>query len=359
MKAGIITLFGNYNYGNRLQNQAVSTLLSDRGISSVTLTVRYGNVFVNQLWRMRNLLSDDIIINSADRLRRDNFKIYSKSLPQKYILSERDRERVVDEFDFLVIGSDQIWHPSVFMHYGEQFASFYPADKIVCLAPSFGVSQLPDSVMGAYREGLQRLPRVSVREQAGADIVEKLTGRRAEVLCDPTMGISVNRWLSEASVKPCPKTPYAFAYFLGGLEPADEDLLAAKARSFGMRYINILNRNNTTQYCADPNGFVGLISSASVVFTDSFHASVFAFLLHRPLAIFNRREHGLKTSSRLETLARTFGQSNRILSSPSELDDAHFNEIMDLNGSNVDEVAAHRSLVFNRYLDSELVRINN
>ena len=33
-KAGIVTLFGNYNYGNKFQNYAVQEILREKGITS-------------------------------------------------------------------------------------------------------------------------------------------------------------------------------------------------------------------------------------------------------------------------------------------------------------------------------------
>lgn len=168
MKAGIITLYGNYNYGNRLQNQAVSTLLADRGISSTTLIVRYGNSVVNKVWKCRNELKETVCFSHAGRTRRNAFRLYSRTLPHEYILSETDRKNAVEKYDFFVIGSDQIWHPDVYRHFGEQFGEFCPADRIMCLSPSFGVAEIPDDVESAYQEGLCRIQRLSVREEAGA-----------------------------------------------------------------------------------------------------------------------------------------------------------------------------------------------
>ncbi len=358
MKAGIITLYGNYNYGNRLQNQAVSTLLARRGISSTTLIVRYGNSIVNNIWKYRNICREKINVTHSGAERAKNFKKYSESLPHEYILSQQDRVRAAEKYDLIVIGSDQIWHPDIYRHFGEQFASFFPSKRVMCLSPSFGVSQLPVDVLDEYRIGLERLPRLSVREEAGSKIIRELTGKDAKVLCDPTMGIDSAKWLDVSSRNACPNFRYAFAYFLGGLNGEDEHHLRQCSESLGLKYLNVLDKGNTQQYSADPNAFVGLIAQSSVVFTDSFHATVFSILLGRPVVIFSRRE-GVSTFSRLETLAQKFGLAGHILSSPSNLNPSLLEHLMDSHSSRTEEVIAENAQSINRFIDSELDRINS
>lgn len=48
MKIGIITLFGLYNYGNRLQNLAVSQIIANQGYEAETI--------VCSSWSIRTLI---------------------------------------------------------------------------------------------------------------------------------------------------------------------------------------------------------------------------------------------------------------------------------------------------------------
>ena len=56
---------------------------------------------------------------------------------------------------------------------------------------------------------------ISVREKQGAEIVEKLTGKKAEVCCDPTVLTDRKRWDELSGACPFVSEKYIFCYFIG------------------------------------------------------------------------------------------------------------------------------------------------
>ena len=78
------------------------------------------------------------------------------------------------------------------------FGSFVPANKRFSLSASFGINHAPEKntkFYEIYKDNLQNMKAISVRETAGKEIVNKLTGRDdAEVLIDPTMMVDISQW---------------------------------------------------------------------------------------------------------------------------------------------------------------------
>ena len=53
MKVGIVTLYGDFNYGNRLQNYALSTVLRGMGNDVVTLVTVQKTAAIKGYFRKR------------------------------------------------------------------------------------------------------------------------------------------------------------------------------------------------------------------------------------------------------------------------------------------------------------------
>ena len=54
----------------------------------------------------------------------------------------------------------------------------------------------PEEYQQKYKELLSDFDEILVREDYGADIVENLTEKRPEVVCDPTVLLTAEEWIS-------------------------------------------------------------------------------------------------------------------------------------------------------------------
>ena len=68
---------------------------------------------------------------------------------------------------------------------------------------------------------------------------------------------------------------------------------------------------NDDAYLAGPDDFVGLISNAKLILTDSFHATVFSIIYERPFVVYNRLGIGAKMGSRIDSLLEMCGLFER------------------------------------------------
>ena len=295
MEAGIVTI-QSFNYGNRLQNYALQQVLVGLGCNVESLRREpYG--LPQRLKRIvRRAIKDDKT-TAFYRFDTANVSLSSRVLSQNAVSSS-----LVSAYDVFVIGSDQVWNPDFGFNSELEYLPMVSSAKKIAYAASFGVSRL-DANRERTAELLNDIPHISVREQAGADIVASLTGREVPVVLDPTMLLTVEDW-SAVTIRPkaiASDRPFVFKYVLG--DDVNEARIAGIAAERGFEVIDVMDDSLKV----GPAEFVWLVANSSLVCTDSFHASVFALLHHKPLAIFERVSSDADMSSRFDTLCSLFG----------------------------------------------------
>lgn len=375
-KVAIVTLNGYFNYGNRLQNYAVQEVLKSYGFEVETLIININNtnkkVNNNRLKRkMKNLKGKslkDIYIQAERRLwssfnkneiseskliRTEIFKKFTKDYINEtnfLFTGNSINESIVDKYDYFVTGSDQVWNPDYISGSSIYFLTFAPVEKRISFSPSFGVSEIPLENQEDYKKWIYEMKHLSVREEAGAKIIKKLTGRDALVLLDPTMMITKKQWLSIAN-KPSniSAKKYLLTYFLGNISDEYNKKIKKIARENDLKIINLANIRDKESYRTGPSEFIYYINSASVFCTDSFHGAVFSILLETPFIVFERKDGNPSMYSRIDTLLNTFKLTSRKVNNISTNE-----QIFNVNFSHVSEILdKERNKTFN-YLSKSL-----
>lgn len=105
----------------------------------------------------------------------------------KLVKNRGEVEKIVDDFDYVICGSNQIWAPNV-------FDSIYMLDfpvkrnvKKIAYAPSIGLNELPENYIHLYKECLDLFDTISIRESKGKEILSKQCGKYSTVVLDPTL----------------------------------------------------------------------------------------------------------------------------------------------------------------------------
>lgn len=313
MKASIVSLYGNVNYGNKLQNFAVQEVMKKLGYETDVIYIQSKKSRIKQI--MRSLIHKTLLKHFS------HISIESKLLFKRQIafqkfckqyISERRYSSInqIHDSDVFILGSDQVWNPNFLNGMNKQlfFLTFTKPEKKVCFSPSFGLDNITEEWKPYYREKLATFPKISVREESGKEIVSDLTGKDAEVLVDPTMMINRDEWLSIAK-KPDGidfKNKYILTYFLGDIpEKALFDCKMANKDICGKVY-RLVDKSCPELYACNPSEFIYLFNHASLVLTDSFHACVFSFLLGKPFLVYKREGIRNDMFTRIETLLSTF-----------------------------------------------------
>ena len=347
-KVGIVTTVGYDNYGILLQNYAVTKLIEDMGYQAVTLNNdleeqeeesdkqvkslnklrlyyvrRYFKVKLFQALGCKNtadflpqnlirILGKKRTFYRCRELRYRKFKKFRSDYIPYETLPIENSGFLESDYTAFVCGSDVIWYPKLHYNKINDFLGFTPRYKRIALAPSFGVSEIPEERKESYKKWLDGIKYLSVREKAGAAIIKDLIQREAEILPDPTLSIKAEHWRSIAK-KPdvIPHKSYVLCYFLGNVTHEYLKWIKECARVDKKEIVWVYDVNYLQYYATDPSEFLWLLDNADAVFTDSFHGIVFSMLLHTPFVAFRRIEEGLSIFSRIESLLHCMNMEER------------------------------------------------
>ena len=350
-KIAIVTLMGYENYGNRFQNFAAQQVLKRLDYEVTTLMIDFQNIgkfkrfldifiknatkdaigivykkltseiknrlfcFLKQEEIKKEKIEKDTNIQRLVALRKSSFYKFVEDTTHVTVVKKTSSMRK-DQFKYYVIGSDQVWNPYGQLPTPYDFLSFASKEKRISYSASFGVSNIPKQFASHYRRGLNGIPNISVREEAGAKIVKELTGRDVPVLVDPTMMLDAEDWRKIAQpIRQEPEGEYLLTFFLGQVSNERRSKIQNIADKEGYITINLNDISDPERYVIAPDEFVSYIDKASFIVTDSFHGTVFSILFNKPFVVFDRLESSqTKASSmhsRIETLLSKFRLEDR------------------------------------------------
>lgn len=237
-----------------------------------------------------------------------------------------------NNYSDMLLGSDQLWLPvNVIADY---YTLNWVPDSInkISYSTSFGISEIPQKYEHLYKQFLKRINHVSVREETGVKIIEKL-GIHANLVCDPTLLLSSEQWKKEALDHSLIKERYILCYFLGN--NIEHRKFAERLRAYtGYKIISLNHADEYVKYSdsyADhmpydvgPREWLSLIEHAEYICTDSFHGTVFSLLFNKIFFCFKRysTENKMSTNSRLHSLLKILDvNENRILNGSEDVHD--------------------------------------
>jgi len=154
---------------------------------------------------------------------------------------------------------------------------------------------------------------ISVREQDGRDYLISLLKREASWVLDPVFLMPVREW-NELAARPAVKRPYMFVYCLHetGLFTYAEQV----RRSTGMDIIYVpssmrIGADGMRVTNPSVSELLGLIQSADLVLTDSFHVLAFSIIFGRDFRVQLKTQlSGL--NSRVTSLLSVLGLEGQI-----------------------------------------------
>ena len=359
-KALIMTIYGNMNYGNKLQNYAVYKLLKDRNIEVLNLkNNRHLNYKRNIVFSyMKFILSRFKYIgiynkefglkNYLKRLKK--FKQFASIIPTSKEYFNYARLKKYQDFDYLLVGSDQVWNPNMCLDDLSLFKYFKCNNKI-SISASIALSKVNDNAKNRFRNNLNDFKAISVREYDGKKILEECTNREdIEVLIDPTMMIKKEEW-EKLSKKPNIEfdfsKKYILLYFLGTTEKEFRNKIEEFAKKNNCEIIDIYNKKDKWITCG-PSEFLFLEKNAELICTDSFHSAVFGILFNRPILVTGRNGSKDNMNSRIDTLLTKFKLKN------SRYDGNINNNILDTNFIETNEILEKERNKATIFLDKAL-----
>lgn len=327
----IMTWYRGMNYGSVLQAYALQRYILSLGYSCRILNYAPGKPASLKMKILNGSLRDTLIYkfnectagasgNRADR----NITAFDSFREEYMDITGRCRNadeilKLCGKDAVFVCGSDQIWNP--YFYDPCYFLTFAKdKNKKIAYAPSFGVSEVNRAVKKRIAAALDGFGSISVREEAGKEIIKDLTGKEAVVTADPTMLADMHQWDLIAE-DPEEKEPYLFCYFLsssGEYLRAAEKTAAAKGLKIRMLPMTASDaaNENVIKEAVGPQEWLGYIKNADFVMTDSFHCTLFAMRYRRQFITLKRfsDDDPRGQNGRIRSLLENTGIRERFLS---------------------------------------------
>lgn len=303
-KVAIVTWIKYDNFGTFLQAFALQKVLKDMGCDSCILDdhtiieegrcTNHPSALKRWYYSFRFLLSSLLRKGIGLYLKeKRSHKLYGQ-FRRRYLNVDTQIQPLsaLDErYDTFVCGSDQIWYPSALIFSPYYYLNFTQKKKIA-YAPSIGTSRYPNDFIPKVKPLLERFDKLSVREQVGAEIIGTIVGREVPAVLDPTLLLEGHDWEKMALSSPSCKHEYVLCYFLTYNE-AYIHFVVDYARRHSLRVVGFALYGQKNDYAdivlaAGPHGFLSAVKHANMVFTDSFHGTIFSLQFRKKFCTFKR-----------------------------------------------------------------------
>ena len=235
----------------------------------------------------------------------------------------RELSEISNEFYAFICGSDQVWSTRLQNDHCDKgmFLRFVPEGvKKIGYAPSMGATiSVSEETATEICESLSDFDAVSVREKTGQNLLQEILGRKVPLVLDPTLLLDRKEWENIAEVPRGLPERYLVVYRFGSMAYTIETINEIVEKT-GFPVIELpssriaMEDGFPKRFDIDPGAFIGLIRNATLVLTDSFHATVFSILNATPFISFYRQDPSLpfNMNSRLDDLLSMTGLNERL-----------------------------------------------
>ena len=209
--------------------------------------------------------------------------------------TEEDFRKLNDEFDAFIVGSDQVWNASMLNR--RYFLDYVEKGKIKA---SFGHSMGSGTVLPyqrkVFKKYLESFNYIAVREKKLADILNNELQQNVEHVLDPSMLVTKDEYLRLARLpEQFEENSYALCYFMPRNEQ-QKQVVENYAKQHNLKIVVMAMllddyklKVGEMYVEAGPREFLGLIANAAVVFTSSFHCTIFSILFNKDLYVFGQK----------------------------------------------------------------------
>lgn len=362
MKKTLILMgYKTLNYGSALQSCATFEMLKKLGTNPevLNLDILWGNFRRKKLkfylcgGGIKFILQSKggMYFSKLTKFLYPNYKNRIKSRKEKidFFLRKRlcysprvknlhEAELLSENYDCVLLGSDQVWLPSSVVT--DVYTMSFTSNNVkkIAYAPSFGIQNIPKRYWTIYREMFLSIDCIALREDSGKRIVEEISGRICDIVADPVLMLNQNDWKQIIEPQMTIKERYVFCYLIGN-NKWQRERISRYASEHDLKTVAIIHLDqrissdedffDKTLIDASPEEFLNLIRYAEVVFTDSYHCTLFSLIEHKKFWCFKRFDDGdkISTNSRLYSILKKINLENRLLLNKYTEMDAEYNEI--------------------------------
>lgn len=282
LKIGIIGVRHEVNIGNNLIKFAISIKLSELGFIPYIIGTHWNNFTLSFINKTVNLV---IIKNNFSEIKKD-------------------------QYDILMVNSDQTWRKFDENYYDYGFLKFaknWTIPKFIYGA-SLGFDYWP---FNAEEEKnikvlIKQFKNISVREQGSINLIKKHLKIEPEFVLDPTLLIDKKYYINiirNYSSNIYINDNYIFAYIIT-VEKNMDNFINRASKKLNYKVYNMTLDNQSTV-----EEFIYRTINCQAIVTNSYHGTIFSIIFNKPFVTFNFKD---SARERLISLGNLFGFKNRI-----------------------------------------------
>jgi len=342
-KIGIITYHASHNIGSMLQAYALQTYL-EKNYNYKVEFIDYSSPAQRNMYSIspklnkneKNLKKIAKKIKDFLRLpfypllktRFDDFEKfkhrYLKLSDHNYIFS-KEIDELEFEYDYIFLGSDQIWNVNCIDFTDVYFADFQTSATLVAYAPSLGGKNIitSDVDLEGIKKLISKIEYLSVRESNGKYWLEELTDRSVDILLDPTLLLDKKSWHSFLDKHSSPPHYENYIFFYGiPFSNKTYPVLEQISKKLGLNVVMIDAKSWIVNYCAfrgfllekhcSPLDYLSLIKNASMIITTSYHGTIFSTIFEKNFWTLTFQETNVE-DDRIPTLLDQLGLEDRFI----------------------------------------------
>lgn len=321
MNIGILSMQRIYNYGSFLQAYALKATLE--GMGHKVYFVDIERINKKTVSKPQNSLQK--LLSRKEYIDRYLFKryLYSKKnaemdqmfrkIQKEYFGISPGEEHVSARgCDMVVIGSDEIFNCEPNSQWGVTSQRFgdIPGMTTISYAASCGYTSITDIVKkdrAIIKEALRKMKAISVRDQNTLEFVQYFGIKNASINLDPVFIYAFDQEICEAECLGWPNYPYMVVYaYHNRIEKKEEvNTIKKYAKNRGLRTIAI---GGSLPWCDEfavisPFQVLVYFKHADCIVTDTFHGTVMAAKLNKPLAVLVRESNKNKLGDLLNRIS--------------------------------------------------------
>ena len=323
MKIGIVTFHNADNYGAVLQAYALQSHLMKTGHEPFFINYKYyfeGNQSGLFSWMGRSPRNTYRLIKR--RIIGQSFTCFRNKFLNIGMTTYTDYRKIQNlppDADAYICGSDQIWSPAHTENESDGQVSWLSfgnkSIRRVSYAASFGVNSLDVDTCLKWASLADQFYAISVREENGINLMEKLGRTDAVWVPDPTLLLNASEYVAVENPKINTEVPYLFAFILA--EPVVLEI--ASVVSVTLKIPNREASPYSFQWYfrggyKGPGRWLSELHCSKFVVTDSFHALSFCLIFHRPFIVVLRGGIEAKRNCRIISLLSIVGLESRAMS---------------------------------------------
>lgn len=340
-KIAILTQPLHTNYGGNLQNFALQTVLKKMGHEPLTIDRHHA---IKLRTKLKLGYFKRLVLHFIKGTPKPKFKDYFESAKEAH-----DRQHVIrfidtyisktpklysnsavhnafksNQFDAVVVGSDQCWRPMYSPNISTYFLDFLENDnsiKKLAYAASFGTADWEYDAQQTQmaKKLIQKFDAVSVREKQAVDLIKNQLSGEAVFVLDPTLLLDKEDYLEVINAhQPALSTNKGVYTYVLDTDGWKGQIIDSIAKGLNTGIFNNQPKatadkpsGNAEDYVVPSiEGWLKGFVDADFIVTDSFHGTIFSILFNKPFIALLNSDRG---ASRFHSVLSEFDLEDRLV----------------------------------------------